>query len=247
MNSGGQHIKAGVIAAGSGTRLRAASNVSKPLTRVAGRPLIEWVLTSLGEAGASEVVIIINDESAAVREHVKARQWPFDLRWIMESTPSSMHSFLRVVETLASDGTQGPFLVSTVDTIAPPKAFKEFLGEAVTLDNDVTMTLALTPIKHDDDNPLFVRWDAAERRILAFERESEGIQYATAGLYFVWASVIKEGELARRDGVHRLRNFLGRLLDRGHRLGAIPLSASIDVDRAIDVFAAEELLKRVPA
>ena len=41
-----------------------------------------------------------------------------------------MHSFLRVVETLAAGGDEGPFLVSTVDTVAPPGAFARFAAEA---------------------------------------------------------------------------------------------------------------------
>ena len=101
--SGPRRLRAGVIAAGRGDRLRNGSAVLKPLIRVGGRTLIERVLDSLADAGASEVCVIINEDSLAVRDHVSTTAWPFTLRWIVETTPSSMHSFLRVVETLKDD------------------------------------------------------------------------------------------------------------------------------------------------
>jgi hypothetical protein len=105
-------LSAGVIAAGRGDRLRDGSQTLKPLVRVGGRTLIERVLASVGEAAPAEVVIIINEDSTEVRDHVSALRWPFAVRWIVETTPSSMHSFLRVVETLAGSGEPGPFLLS---------------------------------------------------------------------------------------------------------------------------------------
>jgi NDP-sugar pyrophosphorylase family protein len=241
-----QISKAGIIAAGTGTRLRASAKTLKPLARVAGRPLIEWVLNSLRETGVSEVTIIINEESRAVREKVGATKWPFRIRWIVETTPSSMHSFLRVVDSLASDGSEGPFLISTVDTIALPGAFNRFLTDAIGIDDDVMITLAITPTR-DDENPLLVDWDRAQRRVRGFGADSNSAQYATAGLYVVRSSIRKEGEQARRDGVHRLRSFLGRLLNRGYQIGVVPLAASIDVDRDADVYAAEEFIRQTPA
>ena len=119
-----------MLAAGRGERLRTQSDHLKPLVKVGGQTLIEHVLDSMAEAGASEVVVIINEDSLAVRDHVTAMKWPFALRWIVETTPTSMHSFLRLVETLAADGDEGPFLLSTVDTVAGPQTYAQFMAEA---------------------------------------------------------------------------------------------------------------------
>lgn len=143
-----------MIAAGRGDRLRHVTQTLKPLVRVGGQTLVERVLLSLAEARPVEVVIIVNETSVAVKDHVTARKWPFEVRWIVETTPSSMHSFLRVVETLAEDGDRGPFLISTVDTIAAPGAFGAFAAASRQPDADVT--LAVTP-PTDDDKPLLVR------------------------------------------------------------------------------------------
>lgn len=232
--------RAGVIAAGRGDRLRTGGQTLKPLVRVGGRTLIERVLTSLGETAPAEVVVIINEDSTGIRDHVSACRWPFPVRWIVETTPSSMHSFLRVVDALAETGEPGPFLVSTVDTVAPPGAYARFAAEAAT--RDAAVTLALTSAS-DDEHPLLVRLEGS--RVAAIGAAAAPAAYATAGYYAVRPSILREADEARRDGVGALRIFLERLLARGYRLDGIPSPASIDVDRPPDVVAAEDLLRRV--
>ncbi|HVF71257.1 MAG TPA: NTP transferase domain-containing protein [Chthoniobacterales bacterium] len=228
-------LRAGVLAAGRGERLRGHGSELKPLIRVAGETLIERVLNSLSEAGATEVVVIINEDSTAVREHVAQRSWPFSLQWVVETTPSSMHSFLRLVETLAADGDAGPFLLSTVDTVAAPNAYADFFARASP--DDAVVTLALTS-PGADEKPLLVRTAGDASRVVAF---GEGEQ-ATAGVYLVRPVILSEAEAARRDGLDALRKFLGRLLERGYPLAGIPISKSIDVDRPPDVQIAETFL-----
>jgi len=241
--------RAGVIAAGRGERLQDGRPRLKPLVPVGGLTLVERVLSSLGEAEPAEVVIIVNEASIAVKDHVSSRSWPFTLRWIVETTPSSMHSFLRVVETLAADGDSGPFLLSTVDTVALPGAFGAFAEASRESDADVTLAIIPTP---DDDKPLLVgvRHPSDPNRATALNvdtigTEAAGSPWATAGYYAVRASVLREADEARRDGVTALRAFLGRLLARGFRINAVPVAPGIDVDRPSDIHAAEAFLKQV--
>ena len=237
-------LKAGVLAAGRGERLRAESNRVKPLVKVGSRTLIEHVLQAMSDAAASEVLIIINEDSLAVREHVSAREWPFTLRWIVETTPTSMHSFLRVIETLAADGDEGPFLVSTVDTVAGPKTYARFIA-AARENRQAAVTLGLTS-PDEDEKPLFVRLAPADSRIVAIGDTAVPSNYVTAGVYAVRASILGEADAARQDGVDALRTFLGRLLDRGYHLAGIPIAKSIDVDRPADIETAEAFLRSAP-
>ncbi len=59
-------MQAVILAAGQGTRLRAASPV-KPLTPVAGRPLILHTLDRLREGGATSAVIVLGYEAGQIR------------------------------------------------------------------------------------------------------------------------------------------------------------------------------------
>src|SRR5438045_1410491 len=186
-----ESLRAGVLAAGRGERLRSRPTDLKPLTRIGGTTLIERVLHSMAEAGATEVVVIINEDSEAVRDHVVKSDWPFALRWIVETTPTSMHSFLRLVETLAADGDGGPFLRSTVDTVAGPNAYTEFIERARR--DDAAMTLALTS-PGTDEKPLLVTTIGSR-----IERFGAG-ESATAGVYAVRPTLLREADAARRDG-----------------------------------------------
>lgn len=237
-------LKAGVLAAGRGERLRGDSNILKPLVKVGSQTLIEHVLLSMSAAGASEVVVIINDDSLAVREHVAARRWPFALRWIVETTPTSMHSFLRVVETLSAGDDEGPFLLSTVDTVASPTAYRRFIS-AARENGQAAVTLALTSPGHDE-KPLFVRMEPGGTRVVAIGNAAAPSDYATAGVYAVRASILQEADEARRDGLDALRAFLGRLLERGHLLAGLPIPEAIDVDRPADIETAEAFLRSAP-
>lgn len=227
-------LRGGILAAGRGERLRSRPTDLKPLARVGGATLIERVLNSMGEAGASEVVVIINEDSEAVRDHVVKSDWPFALRWIVETTPTSMHSFLRLVETLAADGNDGPFLLSTVDTVAGPNAYADFIERARR--HDAAVTLALTS-PGNDEKPLLVTMAQSQ-----IERFGAG-EYATASVYAVRPIILREAEAARRDGLDALRTFLARLLERGYTLTGIPIARSIDVDHPADIEEAETFLR----
>lgn len=231
-----QSLRAGVLAAGRGERLRSQPSDLKPLARIGDSTLIEHVLNSMAEAGASEVVVIINEDSRAVRDHVARNDWPFALRWIVETTPTSMHSFLRLVETLAAGDNDGPFLLSTVDTVTSPKAYRDFIEQA--RGSDAAVTLALTS-PGDDEKPLLVRVGSGNSRVEAF---GEG-DYATAGVYAVRPIILREAEEARRDRIDALRNFLGRLFERGYPIAGIPIAGSIDVDHPRHLAAAETFLR----
>ena len=246
MNASGKFSpRAGVLAAGRGERLRSEIDHLKPLVKVGSQTLIEHVLSAMSDAGASEVVVIINEDSVAVRDHVAARQWPFALRWIVETTASSMHSFLRLIETLATDGDDGPFLLSTVDTVAGAQTYARFIAEARRLEQ-TAVTLALTS-PGNDDKPLLVRIAPGDSRVIAIGEAAAPSPYATAGIYAVRRSVLREADAARREGVDALRTFLGRLFDRGYPLAGIPIACSIDVDRPGDIPIAEEFLRSTTA
>jgi NDP-sugar pyrophosphorylase family protein len=251
----GDRFRAGIIAAGWGERLTNGSGyrIPKALVPVGGRPLIEHVLDSLRDANPEELVVIVNEASGAVRDHVSSLDAPFPVRWITKTTPSSMHSFLRVLETLAAAG-PGPFLISTVDTIASRGTFAAFARRASAIE-DADVVLALTD-HIDDEKPLMAELrgselDAngdradADYRILALGEKSD-VQscYATAGYYWAHRRVLGEADTVRRQGRPALRKFFGHLQDEGYRLYGLPMPDSIDVDRPRDLEAAERLLRQ---
>jgi NDP-sugar pyrophosphorylase family protein len=247
----GRRWRAGIIAAGAGERLRASETTVKPLVTVGGEALVDRVLASIGEIEPAEVVVIVNERSTSVREHVARRPPLFPVHWIVETTASSMHSFLRVVERLATGSDEGPFLVSTVDTVAAPGEYFRFARASAPLDAD--LTLAVTG-QWDDEKPLLVEVDGDGRVIAIGDAirqpvapAAPGRVFATAGYYTVRPTVLQEADAARAARLGALRAFLGRLVERGYAVAAVPVAPAIDVDRPADVAAAEAFLKQVRA
>src|SRR5205823_4782883 len=64
-------LTAVILAAGHGTRMR--SRIPKVLHPICGRPMIDWVLEAVNEAGAKQVTVIANPHHADVAAHLDGR------------------------------------------------------------------------------------------------------------------------------------------------------------------------------
>jgi NDP-sugar pyrophosphorylase family protein len=233
-------MRAGILAAGAGSRLRDQDAVPKPLRRVAGTPLIERVVEDLERAGATDVHIIITAESTAIREYLNRTTRASRLHWIVETTPSSMHSFFAVLDCLAAFPADAPYLISTVDVVAPPGTFQRFHDRAAAAWADVTFAVTS---RIDEDRPLRIDIDERSGAVRSIGGSDGG--WATAGYYLVQPTVLSERNTAEAAGFSALRAFFGHLQGTGYRLAAVPMGDSVDVDSPLDIIAAEELLAAV--
>src|SRR5438270_6141461 len=69
--------KAMVLAAGLGVRMRPLTdNIPKPLVRVAGKPLLDYALDRLADAGVSDAVVNVHYLAEQIISHVAARTRP---------------------------------------------------------------------------------------------------------------------------------------------------------------------------
>jgi NDP-sugar pyrophosphorylase family protein len=228
-------FKAGIIAAGSGERLkREAPGLPKPLMPVAGKPLIDWTLEALWAAKAREVVCLINEQSMAVSSYASRRWRGRPLKFMHKTTVSSYESFRKVADTLG----EGKFLITTVDGIYNPLELRRFVEFAAR--SPWELILGLTKFV-DDESPLRARMD--ERGCLtALGPEAEGSPYVTAGLYWCSKAAVNYHFSQGRQPA-ALRQFLMALLKARVPMGAFILGKVVDVDRPSDVIEAENYLK----
>src|SRR5690349_18733197 len=64
-------LTAVILAAGHGTRMR--SGTPKVLHPICGRPMIDWVLEAVNEAGVKHVTVVVNPHHAEVAAHLDKR------------------------------------------------------------------------------------------------------------------------------------------------------------------------------
>ena len=230
-------MKAGLIAAGLGERLREAGiTVSKPLVQVAGKALIDHVLDTVAAAGIDEVACIFNESADDVDAHCRARGGAPQLRIVRRTTPSSMESLF----TLAPHLSDAPFLLLTVDAVFAPAVLRDFLAAAARF-RDADVVLATTDFV-DDEKPLRLTVDEAGR-VTALGDDAAASPLVTAGFYVFHPRVFATVGEARAARLSALRQYLGLLLARGYRTYGVRAGKTVDVDRPQDIAAADAFVR----
>jgi NDP-sugar pyrophosphorylase family protein len=225
-------VRGGIIAAGAGSRLRADGwRVPKPLVEVAGLPLIGAVLRNFRAAGVTSITIIVNQDERDCVEWVEGRYPDLDIDFIVKTTASSLESFREVT----ARGPEGPMLVSTVDAWCAASDFARFARQAAARPDEATV-LAVTPLVADE-KPLWVTL-GPDGRVEAIGEP--GGRLVTAGVYRVSA---RARRVAAAPPLGRLREYLGWLRRSGEPLYGEIIETVVDVDRGLDVAAAEALAR----
>ncbi len=230
-------MKAGIIAAGLGERLRAGGFVQpKPLVPVAGKPLIDYVLGAAADAGVTEVTCIVNEESRGIEEHCRHR-WPgVQFEFVRRTTPSSMESLFALSPMLQGER----FVLLTVDAIFAPLVLRDFLLAAAAR-RDAQGVLAVNGFV-DDEKPLWVQL-GSNGEIRALGPQARGSGVVTAGFYVFDPIIFREIAAARAQRFGALREFLGYLLASSYRLCGVVVPKTVDVDRPADIGVAEAFVR----
>ncbi len=243
-----------VIAAGEGSRLaQEGVEQPKPLVQVCGEPMIERLLRIFVDCGATEIVVIVNEWSTTVREHIEALSLPVPLRLVVKTTPSSMHSLHALSPYLRGER----FCLTTVDTIFREEEFKKYIRHFASA-KDIDGCMAVTPFV-DDEKPLWVgveeQTDAdgvslldkqgSHRlpRITGFHDSQEPGDYLiSGGIYCLGDRALDVLDHCMEQGMSRMRNFQRQLVAEGLKLEAYPINKILDVDHRDDIVKAEAFL-----
>jgi NDP-sugar pyrophosphorylase family protein len=228
-------VKAGIIAAGHGTRLcDAGIALPKPLVAIGGRPLIARAIDTARAAGATSVACIVNAETDAVRRFLEDSDFGLPIDIVQRTTASSAESFL-ALRSLLDDA---PFLLLTVDAVVVPEAVRALTTRAAILP-DAAGVLGVTTLV-DDEKPLWAELDHDDRIVTL--GDATRARHVTAGVYFLKPVVYSLADARGASGWSAFRLLLGALLAHGYLLYGHDVGACIDVDRPEDIAAAERLL-----
>lgn len=240
-----------IIAAGEGSRLQQEGIESpKPLVNVHGEHLVDRLLRIFMANDAEEIVVICNDLTTLVSAHLVDIQQnglqgrPIPLRFLVKSTPSSMHSFFELSRYLEDSDA---FVLTTVDTIFREEefgsyisAFKQMLAKGEDGMMGVTDYI-------DDEKPLYVETveetgDVLYPRITGFLDACDHPRFISGGIYGLTPRAIKTLQGCMERGESRMRNFQRALIRDGLKLRAYPFTKVLDIDHASDIAKAEAFL-----
>ena len=235
-------MKYAIIAAGEGSRLQQEGVSSpKPLVKIGGEMLIDRLFRVFQQQGATEIVVICNEQMTEVRHHLQQIQQAgsLPLKFIVKSTPSSMHSLWELSPWLADE----PFVLTTVDTIFREREFTDYVQTFQTLvgQQQADGLMGVTDYI-DDEKPLYVATDD-DLRITGFLDACETPRYISGGIYGLTPRSLTTLQRCIERGESRMRNFQRALVNDGLRLMAYPFSKVLDIDHASDITKAELFLK----
>lgn len=238
-------MRYGIIAAGEGSRLAEEGiAVPKPLVKIQDETLIDRLIRIFIHHGAEEVDVICNGLTPLVADHLRelerrgldGKEVP--LRWIQQTTPSSMHSFYALSHIMGS----GPFVLTTVDTIFRECEFADYVTafrQALTAGYDGLMGVT---DYIDDEKPLYVGTDADMNVTGFFDANNPPCTYISGGIYGLTPRAFDTLEGCMARGESRMRNFQRALLRDGQQLKAFCFSKVLDIDHKSDIQKAEEFL-----
>ncbi|HVI29791.1 phosphocholine cytidylyltransferase family protein [Hansschlegelia sp.] len=132
-------MKAIILSAGQGRRLLPlTAETPKCLIPFSGRPLVEWQVRALAEAGVTDIVVVTGFEAGKVEAALEAIRLP-------GVTVRATHNpFFELADNLAScwiarHEMKGPFLILNGDTLIEPEIARRVLADPAVAPITVTI------------------------------------------------------------------------------------------------------------
>lgn len=131
-----------VLAAGEGTRLRPLTrNRPKPMLPAGNRPIVEYVLDALIEAGIKRICFVVGYKRSRVQEHFGPTYRDVPIRYVVQSKQlGSGHALQQAEEKL-----DGSFVVVNGDRVIEPSIVTDVL-EASQEDDAATLAVLERPV-----------------------------------------------------------------------------------------------------
>lgn len=228
-----------IIAAGEGSRLKEEGLTElKPMVRVNGEMLVDRLIRIFLDNHASEIIILVNEQSQALFDHLQQLQLPVPLRVFVRSTPSSFHSFYELLRLNSSSPEE--LCLTTTDSVFDEKEFNAYIKDFCENQNNDGL-LAVTSYV-DDESPLYYEVEARKLKAIT-DVSTAAHPTVSGGIYCLRSKALAMVPAAMEQGVTRMRNFQKQMLAEGLQLEAFAFGKIIDIDHVSDIGKAEAFLK----
>ena len=225
--------------AGKGTRLRPHTHlVPKPLLRVAGRPVMDWVMDTLSRVPVSELIFITGHLKEQVETYASNR-YGIPCRYIeqkvQDGTAGAIHLARRFVT--------GPILIVFVDTV--------FEADLTLIDR--TDADGIIWAKEVEDYQRFgvVVTDPAGYMTRIVEKPREPVsRLANIGLYYVrdvealWRGIDHVLKSPQNQGEYFLTDAFQHMIDHGRRILTAEVGGWYDCGKLETLLETNEILLR---
>lgn len=195
-------MKAVILAAGEGTRLRPITNyMPKPMLPFYGKPFMEYTLENLTELVES-VVIVVNYRQEQIRDYFGDRFASLPLEYVVQQDMRGTGAAVMA----AKENVGGKFLIIQGDVYASQK----LLQNMVSMDDEYV--LSLVEVDDSENHAGMKHQDGKVREVLVPDRwVDRGVWILSLGIFD------KLGEMIYSEdtGEIRMLNAIQKLIDEG--------------------------------
>jgi bifunctional UDP-N-acetylglucosamine pyrophosphorylase / glucosamine-1-phosphate N-acetyltransferase len=221
-------IRAIVLAAGKGTRMKSAR--TKVLHEVCGRPMLWYVLRALRGAGIDEILVVSNEE-------VEAEIHRFGVASALQVQQLGTGHAVRIaLERLEPRGT-GQIVVASGDMpLVTGEIFRAAIAALDAQREDAVMSLVTAKMPLPSNFGRIVRRGPLVERIVEVADAKGGelaIQEMNAGIYAFDEGALRDAVTHLRDdnaqSEYYLPDAVGYFVDAGKRVAPVPVGDHVDV------------------
>ncbi|WP_408957941.1 bifunctional sugar-1-phosphate nucleotidylyltransferase/acetyltransferase [Natrinema sp. 74] len=221
-------MKAIVLAAGEGTRIRPLSVARpKPMLPVADRPLAAHTVDAAVDAGADEIVLVVGYEAETVREYFGDEYRDLPVSYAVQTEQAGTADAVNA----ARDHIDGPFAVLNGDNLYDPAAIDRLFTECP--------AVCAVEVAEPSNYGVVSTTDGTVTDIVEKPAEPP-TNLANAGAYAFPEDAREWLEVpASERGEHEITDVLARVIDQ-YAVSPITLERWLDVGRPWELLEANE-------
>jgi len=241
-------MKAVILAAGEGTRLRPiTSSKPKPMIKICGKPILEHIINSLSYSEIKEVIIVTNYKGEAIQQYFKNRKNDnLKIRFKKQEKMIGTGNALGITESMINED----FILVYGDLLFSPNALKKIIHIFKTKKPDGV--IAVIPVKNPEKYGIIeIEKNQKIKRIIEKpDSNSAPSNLANAGLYIFSKEIFKKIKQLKPSirGEYELTDAISLSIKDGKQIEAVKISDEdwIDISRPWDLLEANKwILKRL--
>jgi bifunctional UDP-N-acetylglucosamine pyrophosphorylase/glucosamine-1-phosphate N-acetyltransferase len=211
-------MKAVIPAAGEGKRVKPLSiNRDKAMIKLLGKPLIEYVLKSVVDAGLDDIIIVVGENGNQIKSYLgDGKKFGAKIQYTVQKEPLGTGNALQTVEGLVGD----KFFVINGDDIFEPELLKTTMEELK--DKNADMVLSCKPVKETWKFGIIAKNDDGKvtRIIEKPKAGEEPSDLAVVGVYLMPKEIFNHlKNIPVSD--HQFEDAIQAAIDAGSRVHAV--------------------------
>ncbi|UCE96547.1 MAG: NTP transferase domain-containing protein, partial [Candidatus Bathyarchaeota archaeon] len=232
-------MKAIILAAGKGTRLHPLTLTRpKHLVPVGGKPIVDYLLMALKQAGIDEVIFIVNYKAEHLKDYLgSGAAYGMKFEYAVQKQLDGTADATAYAESFVKED----FMLTYGDWLTTSKAIRTVIQTHEK--EKPTITMAVVPVKNPEHYGIVELDDALVKGIIEKpDRAKAPTNLANAGIYILSTDIfeaIKRTKLSTR-GELEITDSFSILLETGHKIAAAKVAKNemLDVGILWDLFDA---------